>query len=103
MSKEHWWNCNDTRNLSTQMNTYVSAFILSIPIGVTFTMCIDISNHTQHTPCDRVLSGQTINDHKECVVWKWKYQYTLPQCHFVPHNSHMEWPGMEGQPLVIHQ
>jgi len=32
-------------------------------------------------------------------MWKWKYRYTLPQCHFV-HNTHMEWPGMEGQPMV---
>lgn len=65
MSKGHWWNCNDTGNLSTQMKTYLSAFIWSIPIGVTFTICIDIYNHTQHTPCDHVLSGQTISDSKD--------------------------------------
>jgi len=30
-------------------------FIWTVPIGVTFMMCIDNSSHTQHIPCDRFI------------------------------------------------
>jgi membrane protein insertase Oxa1/YidC/SpoIIIJ len=36
-------------------------FIWMIAVGVTYIMCIVISSHTQHTPCDRFIVSQTIN------------------------------------------
>jgi len=41
-------------------STMELSFIWNIPIGVTFTMYINVINHTQHTLCDHLFVWQLV-------------------------------------------
>ena len=53
----------------------------AITAGVKFTMCVDISSHTQHTPCDRFIVWQILSissiGHLHAILHEHKCKHKL--------------------------
>jgi len=79
-------------HIHTHTHTYIYIYIYAIPAGVKFTMCIDISNHTQHIPHDRFIVWQLLSissvGHHQATVHEQQFEQKLPPLFTVPTHSY---------------